>query len=110
MQAQTAARFDRSHIAALVAVAILSGSLGVGIGVLAEDSGGSQTFGSTTQREDISSGGGSQRALVAESARYAGQARLYEQQEGFDLRRGHRAYSTRLEAAADLYRSLGKRR
>jgi hypothetical protein len=106
MQAQTAPRFDRSQIAAFVAVAILSGSLGVGIGVLAEDSGGSQTFGSTT-REDISSGGRSESALDAESARYAGQARLYDQREGFDLRRGRRAYSARLEAAADFYRSAG---
>ena len=110
MHVQTAARFDRSHIAALIAVAILSGSLGAGIGVWADDSGSSQTFGSTTSREDISSGGRSQRALDADSARYTGQARLYEQQEGFDLERGRRAYSARLEAAADFYRSLGKRR
>ena len=110
MQAQTAARFDRSHIATLVAVAVLSGSLGAGIGVWAEGTGGSRTTESTTSRDGLSSVDRSQRALDAETARYAGQASLYEQQERFDLRRGHRADAARWQAAADFYRSQGKSR
>ena len=109
MQAQPVARFDRSHIASLVAVAVLSGFLGAGIGVWA-DSGGSQTSGITTSRRDIAPEGRPQRALDAETARFEGQARFYARLEGLDVRRGRRAETARLEAAADFYRSLDKRR
>jgi hypothetical protein len=109
MQAQPLARIDRSHIASLVAVAVLFGSLGAGIAVLA-DSGGSQTSGITTASQDTSPGGRSQRALDAETARFEGQARFYARLEGLDVSRGRRAETARLEAAADFYRSLGKRR
>jgi hypothetical protein len=110
MQAKPVARFDRFHIASLVAVAVLSGSLGAGIGVWAETSGGSQTPGITTSRQDTSPGGRSQRALDAETARFEGQARFYARLEGLDVSRGRRAETARLEAAADFYRSLSKRR
>jgi hypothetical protein len=109
VQAQRVARIDRFHVTSLVAVAVLSGLLGAGVGVWVDDSGGLQTSAVTNSRHDVSSAVRSERSLEADAARYEGQARYYGQ-ERINLDRGRRADAARWEAAADFYRALNKRR
>jgi hypothetical protein len=106
MQARPFPRFDRFHLAVLATVALLSGSVGAGIGVWIEDSGGAT--GITTLRQDLSSTARSERSLGAEAARHEAQASAYGHVRG-DVARGRRADAARWEAAADFYRSLDKR-
>ena len=106
MQVQPFPRFDRFHLAVLAAVALLSGSVGAGIGVWVEDSGDST--GIASSRQDVSSTARSERSLEADAARYEGQASHYGHVTA-DVARGRRADAARLEAAAAFYRSLDRR-
>ena len=97
-----------SLIASFTAVALLSGLVGAGVALWADDSGGSQTAQVVTTRQGTSSSR-SERALKAETARWDAQARYYLEQER-NLARSRRAETERWEAAAAFHRGLNDRR